>query len=300
MRIAIKVFLKLLLAFAAIAGAVQSFRLLLLPAIQSVFHPGDSVASLIRRAGIFVSLVLAYWAYVRFFEKRKAKELHLAPLAISFGAMSGSLLIAVAMLLLFAIGAYEMTAYQGLQSGLLSVAGLILIAAVLEEIVYRCILFRILENAWGTVPALLLQSLIFALGHIENLEGGANTQELITTVVSVTLLGAFWTLVFAYSRNLWVVAANHAAWNFTIILVGIPLSGIEDWRSLAPIMSEYRGTAWLTGGVFGPENSIVTIILVLLASVFIFRHAKAKNRFVRGGARSADLPEPPQLEAGHA
>ena len=78
------------------------------------------------------------------------------------------------------------------------------------------------------------------------------------------LIGAFWTYLFVLTRNLWVVAANHAAWNFTIILSGTPLSGIDSWQAVAPIESSYHGPFWLTGGLYGPEDSIVTLSVVIL------------------------------------
>ena len=81
--------LRLVVALAAIVGAVQLVRLLLLPAIQSVFHPGDAMTSVLRRTGIFLFAILAYWAYVRLFEKRRASELRIAPLPIALGAISG-------------------------------------------------------------------------------------------------------------------------------------------------------------------------------------------------------------------
>lgn len=285
-RLARQVMKRLLLAFAAVVGAVQLFRLLLLPAILSALHPGDAVTSLLRRTGILLFALLAYATYVRFLEKRKVRELRWAPRAIVAGALSGALVIAIPILSLFALGAYEMTAYRGLHLGLSGVAGLILIAAILEEIVFRGILFQILESGCGTVPALWLQSLIFAVLHIANIEARASTLELITTVVSGTLIGAFWTLVFVHSRNLWVVAANHAAWNFTIILAGVPLSGIDHWRAVAPGISEYRGPAWLTGGVAGPEDSALTVVMVALCLAGMLYWARATNRLVKAGAAS--------------
>ena len=299
-RIAKTVITHLLLAFAAVLCAVVFIRVLLVPGMQSVFHAGDSVTSIVRRIGIFVSATLAYWAYVRIVEDREASELRPRPLAIALGAASGSGLIAVSMLGVLALGAYEITAYHGLQSGLLGIAGLIVIAATLEEIVYRGILFRILENAWGTLPALCLQSVIFALGHLENIEGRDNLQDLVMMLVSVTLLGAFWALVFVLSRNLWVGAANHAAWNFTIILSGLPLSGIEDWRKVAPMAGEYRGPAWLTGGIFGPETSLVTILILAATVTAMFYWAKRKKKLVAGAAWRVDSLAPLPAEAGHA
>ena len=286
--------LRLVVALTAIVGAVQLVRLLLLPAIQSVFHPGDAMTSVLRRTGIFLFAILAYWAYVRLFEKRRASELRIAPLPIALGAISGSLLIAIALLPMFALGAYDVGAYRGLQPGLLGVAGVIVVAAVLEELIYRCILFRILENALGTLPAMWLQSLVFALMHIANIEDRANTQELVTTVVAGTLIGAFWTLVFVHTRNLWAVAANHAAWNYTIILAGVPLSGIESWRQLAPLASNCRdpacGPAWLTGGVFGPEDAWITIAMVAVGVLAMLYWARRKHRLVAAGAAGAGLP----------
>ena len=302
-RLARQALLRLLVGFAAIIGAVQAVRLLLLPAIQSVFHPGDAATSLLRRIGIFLFAVLAYWAYVHFFEKRGARELRIVPRQIALGAIAGSLLIAIAMLLMFALGAYEVQAYRGLQEGLLGIAGLILVAAVLEEVIYRCILFRILESAMGTVWALWLQSLVFALMHIANIEDRASTQELVTTVVAGTLIGAFWTLVFVHTRNLWVVAANHAAWNYTIILAGVPLSGIEGWRRMAPLASECRdpacGPTWLTGGVFGPEDSLVTTVMVAASVLAMLYWARRNNRLMRAGAAGIGPPTPAPQEPRH-
>lgn len=262
---------RLLLASIALVGAVQGFRLLVLPALTAVLHPGYAVTSGLRRAGVFFFAVLAYGAYVRFVEKRPVVELRPAPRAIALGALSGAGLIALAMAVLYAIGAYEMTAWLGFHTGLWSVAVVILVAAMLEEIAFRGLLFGILEAAWGTTPALWLQSLVFALLHIANIEDRASTQEILTTVVSGTLIGAFWTLVYVHTRNLWAVAANHAAWNFTIILSGLPLSGLDTWRRIAPMASDMHGPTWLTGGIGGPEDSLVTLAVVALGVVALLR-----------------------------
>jgi uncharacterized protein len=278
MRVAKQVLLRLLVASLAIVASVLLVRFLLLPGIEAVFHPGESMTSTLRRTGIFLFVLLAYWAYVRLYEKRAATELRPAPLGIAFGALSGALLISITTLSLFALGIYEMTTYRGLQSALPGVAGVIWVAAFLEEVIYRGVLFRILEEAWGTSAALWLQALIFGAMHLANAE--ASISELMTTFVSVTLIGAFWTFLYVHTRNLWVVSANHAAWNFAIILTGVPLSGIEDWRAAAPIESRYNGPAWLTGGVFGPENSIITIAVVCLSLAVLVHQARKRNRLV--------------------
>lgn len=270
---------KLLLVLAAIVVAMHSFRLLLLPQIQSVFHLDDAATSAVRRSGILLVVILAYWAVVRLIEKRAIVELRLAPLGVVLGALSGAALISITTLSLFAAGIYEVTAVRGLQSGLLDAAGLIVIAAMLEEVAFRGVLFRMLEGAWGTGPALWLSSLLFSLQHMANVEG-AGLVALLTTFFSATLIGAFWTLVFVLTRNLWVVGANHAVWNYSIMLTGLPLSGLEDWRGVAPFESRYNGPDWLTGGAFGPEDSALTIGLMIACLAVLFREARKRKRII--------------------
>jgi uncharacterized protein len=269
----------MLFVLATIIGAMQSFRLLLLPQIQSAFDLGEVDTSAVRRVGILLVVILAYWAVVRLIEKRAIVELRFAPRGIVLGALSGAALISVATLSLFAAGIYEVTAVRGLQSGLLGVASVILIAAILEEVMFRGVLFRMLENIWGTLPALWIQSLLFALPHLGNVEGAGLVASL-TTVISVMLTGAFWALVFVHTRNLWIVGVNHAAWNFTIMLTGLPLSGLEDWRGLAPFESHYKGPDWLTGGAFGPETSALTMGLLVICVAVLFHEARKRTRTI--------------------
>jgi uncharacterized protein len=280
-RVAALAVAKMVLVLAAFIGAVQAFRLLLLPEIQSAFHLDDASTSAVRRVGILMAAVLAYWAANRLIEKRAIVELRFAPIGIVVGALSGAALISVTTLSLFAAGIYEVTAVRGLQSGLLGVAGLILVAAMLEEIAYRGILFRMLESTLGTWPALWLQSLLFALHHLANVDG-ADIFATLTTAFSGTLIGAFWTLVFVHTRNLWIVGANHAAWNFAIILTGLPLSGIEEWRGLAPFESRTNGPDWLTGGAFGPETSALTIGVIAVCLAVLIYEARKRRRTIVG------------------
>jgi hypothetical protein len=118
---------------------------------------------------------------------------------------------------------------------------------------------------------------------LENVEQGG-TRDVVTMLISVTLLGLLWGGVFVMARNLWVVAANHAAWNFTILLTGLPLSGIEDWRKLAPLESRFAGPDWLTGGMFGAESSLLVIVAITIAVVLLLRAARRRGAFLAPAA----------------
>lgn len=283
MRVAGRMLVSLLLGGAAIFGSILLVRQGLLPLVEAVFHPGPEALSVFRRAGILLTAVGGYWAFVRWHEKRRATELYLRPIPLMLGGASGAALVALPMAVLFALGAYERVLFRGASPELLGVAALIGIAALLEELVYRCLLFQVLERAWGTKWALGVQAVAFALQHLENVARGG-TRDVVTMLISVTLTGLLWAGVFVLARNLWVVAAHHAAWNFTILLTGVPLSGIEDWRQLAPLESRLAGPDWLTGGMFGPESSWLVLASTAVAVVLLLRAARRRGAFfsIRG------------------
>jgi membrane protease YdiL (CAAX protease family) len=278
-RVAGRMLVSLLLGGVAILGSILIFRQGLLPLIESVFHPGPELLSVFRRAGILLTAVAGYWVFVHWHEKREATELHLRPMRLLLGGASGAALIALPLVVLFALGIYEKVLYRGVSPALLGVAAVIGIAATLEELVYRCLLFRLLERAWGTKVALIVQAVAFALQHLENVEQGA-ISDVVTMLVAVTVVGLLWAGVFILARNLWVVAANHAAWNLTILLTGLPLSGIEDWRKLVPLESRFVGPDWLTGGMFGPESSLLVIASTTVAVVLLLRVARRRGAFL--------------------
>ena len=107
---------------------------------------------------------------------------------------------------------------------------------------------------------------------------------MVTMLIAVTLAGLLWAAVFVLTRNLWAAAANHAAWNFTILLAGVPLSGIEDWRKLAPLESRFAGPDWLTGGMFGPESSLLVVASTTVAVVLLLRAARRRGAFFEPAA----------------
>ncbi len=279
-RVTLRMLGSLLLGGVAIMGSVIVFRQGLLPLIDTVFQPSLAWLSVFRRAGIILVATAGYWAYVHWHEKRKATELQLQPAPLILGGLGGAALVALPLAMLFAFGAYEVVLFRGASPALLGVAALIGIAATLEELVYRCLLFRLLERAWGTVVALAVQTVLFAVPHIENLAHGTPA-DIAAMLISVSMLGLLWGGLFVLTRNLWVVAANHAAWNFTILLSGVPLSGIEDWRTIAPLESRYAGPDWLTGGMFGPESSLPVIVSATVVVVLLLRAARRRGAFLK-------------------
>jgi hypothetical protein len=293
MRPLLRAAANIVLALAAIAVSLALFKFVLMPALDRLVDPHAAATTFVRRTGTALSILFGYWAFVRLREKRQPNELRPSLLGIALGVFSGAALISLTTLALFALGAYQVTAYRGWQDALPDVAGVILVAAILEEVVFRGVMFRLLEPTLGIAPAAIVTALVFGVVHLPNLNGDVGTAAMLTTFVSVALIGGFWTLLYARTRNLWFVTFHHAAWNFSIVLSGATLSGLDEWRAAAPIASSDHGPAWLTGGVFGPEDSIVTIVAVSLALVWLWRSMQ------RGSAKAGNLQTRAQHTDAH-
>jgi membrane protease YdiL (CAAX protease family) len=256
--------LRLLTGLAVLGASVALYRFGLHALLDSALRLDPATSSVVRRLCFFAVIVGSYWGFVRFVERRPATELRVRPGATVLAALAGAASIGVTIACLYATGRYELAASRGF-SAALDVLGTLWVAAVLEEIAFRCLLFRLVEQAFGTRVGLVVSALVFGLAHLEN--GGAG----VLAFVTVTLAGLMWGGVFALSRNLWVTAAHHCFWNATIFATGVILSGVTDFQGKAPFVTRTHGSALWTGGAFGPENSPITILVMIAACLVLGR-----------------------------
>lgn len=98
---------------------------------------------------------------------------------------------------------------------LLSIVVAVLLAPVIEEVIFRGVLFQALSAATGLVPAILLSSLAFALIHLEIAA--------LPYRGALFLLGAWFAASLQRSGSLVVPITAHAAFNgitVTLALMG--------------------------------------------------------------------------------
>src|SRR5262249_33040625 len=136
-------------------------------------------------------------------------------------------------------------------------AGLAIQAALIEEILVRAILFRLLWRAFGAAVAFAASAAVFGLGHMFN--SGA-------TVVSVLCIaleaGIMLAALYALRGQLWVSVGVHAAWNFTQGYVfGAAVSGRATGPALAHSVARSDANVLLSGGAFGPEASLAALLV---------------------------------------
>ena len=264
--------LKLVIAAACLVAAIAAYRLLVHPALESGLSLGTDASSAVRRIGIFAAIVLSYWGFVHFYERRVPQELALRWKWMLLAAGAGAASIGVTILTLFATGHYQIVASRGF-GAMGGVVGMLWVAAVLEEVAFRGILFRLLEERIGSRAALVTSAIVFGVVHLSN-HGTSGM-----TAITVTLAGLMWAGVYILSRNIWVTAAHHCFWNATIFVVGLPLSGDEDVRAKAPFESVSHGSALWTGGGFGPEDSVVNLLVSGAICFALWKLAQGRGRF---------------------
>jgi uncharacterized protein len=188
---------------------------------------------------------------------------------IAFGFLLFSLITAV----VWALGGYEPGDLIGWHTIWQMLATFALAPGVMEEILFRGLLFRYVERLAGSRIALAVSGALFGLAHYANPNGGVIPAVAIAIEAGI-MLGA----VYMLTRRLWAAIGVHMAWNFTQGWVfGLPVSGIDDPGLIA---AKLVGPDWLTGGAFGLEASVVAMVVATMAGLILLRMAHQKGQFV--------------------
>jgi len=206
--------------------------------------------------------VLVYRAVMRFVARRRTPELagrRAVPEALS-GAAIGLGYVVVSASVIAALGGYT---FRWADVDVLGVVVPVLAvtcgAAVTEELMFRGFVLQALERLLGSWIALPITALLFGVTHLFN-PGATLWSALAVAVEAGGILGA----AFLWRRNLWFAIGLHFAWNSTVALLGITVSGHAATGLLAVDVS---GPPLLTGGAFGIEGSLVTVALSVLLTV---------------------------------
>ncbi|MGW6422994.1 CPBP family intramembrane glutamic endopeptidase [Nocardia sp. NPDC055053] len=183
------------------------------------------------------------------------------------GILLGSGLFTAMMLLIAAFGGLQGLSW-GSVGGFLATAGAMAAVAVAEEILFRGIVFRILEERTGTVVALVVSALLFGAAHLVN--GDAT---LLGTLSIAVTGGTLTAAAYVATRSLWLPIGLHFGWNFIQGGVfGVTVSG-SGTASNGLLHTSLSGSSLLTGGAFGPEASLFALLVCLVPTAVLLRRA---------------------------
>jgi len=149
---------------------------------------------------------------------------------------------------------------------------LFLCAGAAEEIIFRGYIFQTLEAKWGSRIALIFTSLLFGLAHIGNPGSHGSVWQFFAGPAFICVeAGLPLAAGYMATRRLWLPIGLHWAWNFFEgPIYGSNVSGIQ----LSPLFhASFRGPFILTGGLFGPEASVITLFVGAVVGLLLLRVA---------------------------
>lgn len=209
-------------------------------------------------AGVAVSIIMSlvgmavYAAWGRIIERRKVSELSLPGAGREWlaGALMGAGLYAACVAILMVIGMYRI---EGLNpfSYMIPAMAMAVKSSVFEELMFRGILFRSVEDMAGSWIAIIVSSLVFELLHLLN--PGATLAGAVYICIEAGLLLA---AAYLVTRRLWIAIGYHLLWNYVqsavfsgVVSGGVSLPGL--------LQARIEGPTFFTGGSFGMEQSVV-------------------------------------------
>jgi membrane protease YdiL (CAAX protease family) len=215
-----------------------------------------------------------HYAYGRLLEGREVTELSTPGMGREWatGALIGAALITACIVILLGLGMYRV---EGLNPAafLLPALAMAISAGTFEELFFRGVLFKSVEDMAGSWIALVSSSLVFGFVHLLNPEGTAVGAIYITIEAGLLLAAAY-----LLTRRLWLAMGVHMAWNYTLLAVfsGVVSGGVSD---PGLIRGTFDGPKLLTGGSFGLESSIVALVLCTGAGIIMAMLAHRRGNF---------------------
>jgi uncharacterized protein len=227
--------------------------------------------------GIVASL-LAIGSYVflfQWYEKRPITELSTQNIGkhLLWGISIGFILQALTILVMYVKGGYTVVSVNPFLYIIPSLT-MAFTSAIFEEILMRGIIFRLIEEKWGSYIALIISAIIFGALHL------ANPNSSIVAALGLAIqAGLSLAAAYIYTKNLWFPIAIHFAWNFTQSgIFGAVTSGNAMKKTL--ITSKIEGAEWFTGGAFGPEGSIQATLFCLVVTIILIFLSQKEGKIV--------------------
>jgi membrane protease YdiL (CAAX protease family) len=239
--------------------------------------------------GTFAMIAVLLTIWIKFFERRSmasiglllnqgSKKLFVA--GYGNGLLMGS--AAVCGILLF--GGYALEADTGGKARDLVPIAILMFAFILqsgtEEMLFRGWVMGRISERYGIWAGIIGNSLLFTLVHVEMDDISTTPPVMIALFTAMTLLfSIFLSLLTIRQKSIIGASAWHAAWNWIFITwFGLPTTGIE--LGLSPLIADLTPVAdkaeWLTGGATGPEGSVMSLlVLVVACAVLLLKRRKS-------------------------
>lgn len=209
-------------------------------------------------------MVGAYALWIKLTEHRRTDEFtdRKGILHTGAGILTGIAYFALVVSVIAIAGCYRITGVQFDAVAQLEAFAYFFVVAVCEEVIFRGVLFRMIDRRFNTAAAFVVSALVFGAAHLTN-EGATWWAGLAIAIEAGLMLSA----AYKYSGSLWMPIGIHWAWNYVQgNILGFAVSGGNAGQSL--FVPEISGPDIITGGAFGAEASIAAVVIGSILSVF--------------------------------
>lgn len=190
----------------------------------------------------------------------------------------GAVCLSIPVMLMWLCGWYHATlsSFHDIFVSLLEGTICMFFVAVFEETMFRGIFFEFVEQSFGTWAALAITSSCFGIMHLANPSATTFGALCIAVEAGLMIGGAL-----VYSRSMWMPIGIHMSWNlFQGSVWGLAVSGCPK-PEMAVFDSTMTGGPWyLTGGDFGPEGSLFSLVVCSAMGLYLIRYAYHNNQFM--------------------
>ncbi|MCA9734941.1 MAG: CPBP family intramembrane metalloprotease [Deferribacteres bacterium] len=243
---------------------------------EAIFsEPMPELWKLTKTVITIVVALFAYAVFVKYVERRSESEIACtgAVEELLQGVTLGAGLFSAVIAAIWISGSYQVLSVHNLPV-LIPPLYTSLSAGFIEEVIFRGIIFRIMQESLGSWIAIAVSAALFGFGH------AANPNATLYSSVAIALeAGILLAAAFMFTRRLWLAIGLHFAWNFTQGgIFGVAVSG-HDVRGL--LNAQLSGHELITGGNFGAEASIFALIFCVIAGAYLLVLAKRRGHFVQ-------------------
>lgn len=137
------------------------------------------------------------------------------------------------------------------------------LSGMMEELMFRGILLRILARPFGARWGLVISSILFGLAHLTH---GNWLAALAVTINGGLTMG----LLYMATGRLWMSIGLHIGWDFT----ETSIMGVNNSNGLLLSTPMTGKPDMLTGGSFGPDASVLTCVIGITAVAVILYASK--------------------------
>ena len=217
--------------------------------------------------GVAGMVALAMWisvGFARFIEHREPSDLALNPgiKELGIGLVIGAGLYTAGVLVLILLGYGRI---EGMNPVVVMIPALYQAcsAGFLEELLFRGVLYRIVEEWLGSWISVLVSSVVFGAVHLMNPDATLTGAVFISIEAGLLLAAAY-----MLTRRLWLGIGFHIAWNYTQSAV---FGGVVSGSIAQPglLKTVFTGPDLMTGGGFGLEASLVPCIIATSTGAYL-------------------------------